>query len=380
MRGHMDERTEEMERPGRAWLEISLDDLRENYRTLQGKMPRGCRCMAVVKADAYGHGAVRTAQALEREGCGHFAVAALEEGIALRAAGIAGEILILGYTMPRDAFLLKRYNLLQTVVDEAHGKELSAAGCFLRVHLAVDTGMHRLGISCGEAEAAERIFRMPGLKVEGLYSHLSAADGSGREDRIFTEKQIGDFLELKRKLAEKGFFPECHLQSSYGLLFYPVDGMAYARIGIALYGCASNSPEEKLGVRLRPVLSLRCRIACIRTVEAGSFVSYGRAWQAEKKTTLAVIAIGYADGLPRNLENGYALVKGKKAPIVGRICMDQTILDITGIDAKEGDIATLIGRDGEEEIEAVTLAQRAGSITNELLSRLGKRLTRIYLG
>lgn len=334
--------------------------------------------MAVVKADAYGHGAVKVAQTLEQEGCRHFAVATLEEGIALRAAGVKGEILILGYTMPRDAFLLKRYDLLQTVVDEAHGKALAAAGYFLRVHLAVDTGMHRLGISCQDEEGIERIFRMSGLKAEGLYSHLSVADSLREEDKSFTQKQIADFLELKRKLAAKGFFPECHIQSSYGLFCYPMEGMAYARVGIALYGCTSNSPKEDLGVRLKPVLSLKCRIACIRTVEEGSFVSYGRTWQAAKESRLAVIAMGYADGLPRNLEEGYALVNGKRAPIVGRICMDQTILDITGLEAKEGDTATLIGRDGEEEIQAVALAQRAGSITNELLSRLGKRLTAVY--
>lgn len=368
-----------MEKPGRAWLEISLQNLRDNYRALMSKLPAGCVCMAVVKADAYGHGAVKVAETLEEEGCMHFAVATLEEGIALRVAGIRGDILVLGYTMPRDAFLLKRYHLLQTVVDEPHAVALADTGYFLRTHLAVDTGMNRLGISCKDIDGIERVLRLPGLRVEGLYSHMSVADSDREEDKQFTLRQIADFMSLKEKLGEKGFFPAYHMQSSYGLLFYPMADMAYARPGIVIYGCASNSPKEELGLLLKPALSLKCRIACIRTVEAGSYVSYGRTWQAGKKCRLAVIAIGYADGLPRNLSHGYALVKGKRAPIVGRICMDQTILDVTGIDVQEGDIATLIGRDGEEEIQAVSLAERAGSITNELLSRLGGRLTKIYI-
>lgn len=372
-------RIKNTEMPGRAWLEISLQCLRDNYRALMSKLPAGCTCMAVVKADAYGHGAVKVAETLEEEGCTHFAVATLEEGITLRVAGIRGEILILGYTMPRDAFLLKRYGLLQTVVDETHAEALAETGCFLRTHLAVDTGMNRLGISCKDIESIEKVIKLPGLRVEGLYSHMSVADSDREEDRQFTLQQIADFMSLKEKLGEKGFFPAYHMQSSYGLLFYPMSDMAYARPGIALYGCASNSPEEELGLFLKPALSLKSRIACIRTVEAGGYVSYGRTWQAGKKCRLAVIAIGYADGLPRNLCRGYALVKGKRAPIVGRICMDQTILDVTGIEVQEGDIATLIGRDGEEEIQAVSLAERAGSITNELLSRLGGRLTKIYI-
>lgn len=374
-----DNKTENAEKPSRAWLEISLQGLRDNYRSLMSKLPADCACMAVVKADAYGHGAVKVAEVLEEEGCEHFAVATLEEGITLRVAGIGGEILVLGYTMPRDAFLLKRYQLLQTVVDESHAVALADTGYFLRTHLAVDTGMNRLGIPCKDIDAIERVLKLQGLRVEGLYSHMSAADSDREEDKQFTLQQIADFMELKEKLGERGFFPACHMQSSYGLLFYPMVGMTYVRPGIALYGCASNSPKEKLGLSLKPALSLKCRIACIRTVEAGGYVSYGRTWQAGKKCRLAVIAIGYADGLPRNLRRGYALVKGKRAPIVGRICMDQAILDVTGIEVEEGEIATLIGRDGEEEIQAVSLAKRAGSITNELLSRLGGRLTKIYI-
>ncbi len=207
------------------------------------------------------------------------------------------------------------------------------------------------------------------------------ADSPLPADKNFTEKQIADFLALKSYLEERGWQKlVCHMQSSYGLLYYPMEGMQYVRPGIALYGCASNTPEEKFCVDLKPALQLKCRIGCIRTVEQGDFVSYGRTWEAKERRRVAVMAIGYADGLPRSLSGqGQALVLGKRVPMVGRICMDQTMLDITDVrEAVEGDIVTLIGRDGTEEIKAVELAQNAGTITNELLSRLGGRLTKTF--
>lgn len=369
------------EKPGRSWLEISLENLKWNYRVLSDFLPQDCKCMAVVKADAYGHGAVRVAETLCREGCDTFAVASLEEGIALRNADISGKILVLGYTMPRDAFLLYHYDLTQTIVDETYAKALSETGYPICGHLAVDTGMNRLGISFRDMEAIERVLSLSGITVEGIYSHMSAADSSLEEDCRFTKKQIADFMMLKEALGNKGYRNlKYHMQSSYGILFYPMHGMQYARPGIVLYGCTSNHVKEKLPVCLKPVLELKSRIGCIRTVEPGEFVSYGRTYEAKEVRRVAVIAIGYADGLPRSLSGqGYALVKGKRAPIIGRICMDQTMIDVTDIkDAAEGDIATLIGKDGEEEIEAVSLAEKAGTITNELLSRLGGRLTRTY--
>ncbi len=369
------------ERPGRAWLEISLENLRWNYRMLCGVMPKGCKCMAVVKADAYGHGAVQTAQVLSKEGCDAFAVASLEEGIALRVAGLQKDILVLGYTMPRDAFLLDRYQLMQTVVDEAHAKALAKTGHDIACHLAVDTGMNRLGISFRDRDAIERVLGMQGIRMKGIYSHLSVADSTLAEDKRFTQKQIDDFSALKAYLEGKGWQKlSYHMQSSYGLLCYPMKGMQYARPGIALYGCTSNTPEEKFCVDLKPALQLKCRIGCVRTVEQGDFVSYGRTWEAKERRRVAVMAIGYADGLPRSLSGqGQALVLGKRVPMVGRICMDQTMLDITDVpEAAEGDIVTLIGTDGGEEIKAVELAQRAGTITNELLSRLGSRLTKTF--
>ena len=368
-------------KPGRAWLEISLENIKWNYRQIETMLPEGCRVMAVVKADAYGHGAGQVALALQEIGCELFSVASLEEGIGLRTAGIRGDILILGYTMPRDAFLLKRYGLIQTLVDEAHANALFQNVASIRAHLAVDTGMNRLGISYKDREAIVRVLKEH-PKIEGIYSHMSAADGTASQDKIFTKEQIAHFTELCSFLDQSGLTGlQRHMQSSYGILFYPMQGMSYVRPGIALYGCASNHTTESLGLPLKPALCLKSRIGCIRTVEAGEFVSYGRAYEAKEIRRVAVLAVGYADGLPRSLSGrGSALVRGRRAPIIGRICMDQTILDVTDIpDAEAGDIATWIGTDGKEEIKAVEMAECAGTITNELLSRLGGRLTKTYV-
>ena len=368
-------------KPGRAWLEISLERVRKNYRLLCSILPKGCSCMAVVKADGYGHGALRVAEALQAEGCYSYAVATLEEGIALRGGGLKGDILILGYTMPRDAFLLDRYDLIQTIADENHARAFSDSPYQIRAHLAVDTGMNRLGISYKDKYALRRVLSLPGITVEGIYSHMSVPDSPLLEDRQFTGEQILQFEEVCSWLEAEGFGNlKRHMQSSYGILNYPMSGMQFVRPGIALYGCASNNAEERFSLPLEPALQLKCRIGCVRNVEAGEFVSYGRTYEAKEKRKIGVLAIGYADGLPRNLSGrGYALVGGKKVPIVGRICMDQTMIDLTEtVQVEEGDIATLIGTDGPETIKAVEMAQLAGTITNELLSRLGGRLTRIY--
>ena len=264
------------EKPGRAWLEIDTGRIRENYRSLCASAPDGCDIMAVVKADAYGHGAGRVAKLLQEEGCRYYAVATLEEAIGLRSAGILGDILILGYTMPRDAFLLQHYDLIQTIVDEKHGQELAKSGSTVRAHLAVDTGMNRLGIPAKEEETILRLLKLPGIRIEGIYSHMSVADSRQKEDIAFTNGQIAEFIGLKKRLGRMGYgHLYYHCQSSYGFLYYPVPGMRFARVGIALYGCTSNSAEESYPVALKPALSLKARISCVRMVAPGEFVSYG---------------------------------------------------------------------------------------------------------
>lgn len=366
----------------RAWVEVNLSNLRHNARVLKAIMPEQCELMAVVKANAYGHGACLTAECLQKEGVRQFAVASLEEGIALRKHGITGEILILGYTDIRKSRQLKKYRLVQTVIDYEYAKELNACRLHLPVHIKIDTGMHRLGIDSRHVEQISGIFQLSFLKVTGIYSHLCVADSLDKEDIEYTENQIKRFYELLDVLKVKehpGI--KVHLQSSYGLLNYPSLPCDLARMGIALYGVKSALGDvTRQKPDLLPVLSLKARVGLIREIEAGESVSYGRAFRAERNSRIAILPIGYADGFPRNLScgKGSVLIHGKKLPIVGRICMDQLAVDITGEEGiRPGDVAVLIGRDGALEISAEELAYQADTITNELLSRLGPRLKRV---
>ena len=334
--------------------------------------------MAVVKADAYGHGAVIAARALWRHGVRAFAVATMEEGIELRRAGIRGTILVLGWTPAQFARRLARWHLSQTIADEAHARALSAQGVRLDVHLALDTGMHRLGVAWDDLDAQMRIFALPGLRIRGTFSHLSVADSLSKADVAFTREQSRRFFAAIEALRGRGCDPGLvHLQASYGILNHPAVPCDFARAGIALYGVTSDSQPTARTADLWPVLSLRARVASVRALAPGESAGYGRAFTARRPTKLAAVAIGYADGLPRDLpeHGGEVLLHGHRAPAVGRLCMDQMLVDATDVpDVRPGDIATLIGRDGAAQISAVDLAGQCGVLTNELLSRLGGRL------
>lgn len=367
-----------LSRTSRAWREVDGKALAHNARLLQDLLAPGCRLMAVVKAEAYGHGAVWAARTLEAQGVDAFAVACLSEGIALRRAGISGVILVLGWTPPEQAPLLAAHGLTQAVADTAHGLALSAQGVELKVHLALDTGMHRLGIPAEDAATIAHMFTLPHLKVEGVFSHLCVSDGNSEQDRAFTARQLEVFYRVAEELRRRGLDPGVlHIQASYGLCRLPPQPCQYARPGIALYGAAS-SPDLPLGVAgLEPVLSLRARVASVRTLPAGCGAGYGLAFQAMDDRRLAVVSIGYADGLPRALSQrgGQVLLGGTRRPMVGRMCMDQLLVDVTeGPEVAAGDVATLIGRDGGARISAEEVARQCGTIANELLSRLGPRL------
>ena len=251
------------------------------------------------------------------------------------------------------------------------------------MHIKVDTGMHRLGISVEEIEKIAEIFQLEGLKVSGIFTHLCVADAIEADAINYTRGQIDRFDQMLGRLKNKGIaIPKVHIQSSYGLLNYPELCCNYARIGIALYGTlSSHGDRTRLSAQLRPVLSLKVRVAMIREVATGESIGYGRDFILRQNSKVAVLPIGYADGLPRGLSNGLGsvLVHGRRAPIIGRICMDQLLIDVTDIpEVEAGDVATLIGVDGQEEILATSVADSAGSITNELFSRIGMRLERIY--
>ncbi len=362
----------------RAWREIDTAALRHNAEHLRSGLAPGTELMAVVKADAYGHGAVPVARALQSSGTRAFAVACLSEGIALRRAGVRGTILVLGYTAPGEVPLLARWRLTQTVVDAAHGRALAACGRRVHVHLALDTGMHRLGIPAENREEIAAMFHLPSLVIDGTFSHLCVSDSLAAEDVSYTHEQLALFFDTVAWMRAAGYEPgKTHLQSSYGIWNLPPQPCGYARAGIALYGVRSDHAPVQRGFDLRPVLSLRASVASVRTLSAGESAGYGRAYHAEGPRRLAVVTIGYADGLPRDLpqRGGAVLIRGRRCPMVGRMCMDQLLADVSGLETIcPGDTVTLIGRDGGQVIGAEDLAVQCGTITNELLSRLGARL------
>ncbi|MCM1025029.1 MAG: serine racemase VanT catalytic subunit [Roseburia sp.] len=368
----------------RAWIELDREALAQNVRYLQSLLPEGCRLMPTVKANAYGHGARLIAEELNRLGVHDFCVASLSEGIELREAGISGQILILGYTHPSQFPLLNRYRLTQTVLDFDYAKRLQSFGQRLHVHIAVDTGMHRLGIRCEDWRDILSVYRMQNLVVDGIFTHLAACDSSEPPCRAFTESQIDAFYQTVDSLEEAGC--SCsglHLLSSYGIINYPDVAADYVRPGIALYGLLSTDEDSRCVPALRPVLSLYARVASVRTLQPGESAGYGITFTADRRMKVAVLSIGYGDGLPRSLSrgNGRVLINGYSAPILGRVCMDQTLADVSGIPRiAQGDIAVLIGRSDEEEITAGELALRCDTISNEILSRLGERLERILRG
>lgn len=364
----------------RSWAEIDLDALTENVIIIRKLLPDTCGLMAVVKANAYGHGDIIVSRHLNSIGITDFAVATLEEGIHLRKAGICGNILILGYTPASFASQISYYQLTQTVTDPVHARELAQSGFYLDVHLKIDTGMHRLGITPDRLSEIRDLFQQPDLNVTGMFTHLCTADSTEPSDIRYADYQIQQFLELNEMLKSSDIHIPIHIQSSYGVINYPGLPCDFARPGILLYGCYSDTNKDScLLPNMSPVLSWYTHIASIRKIPAGESVGYGRTHRADRPERIAVLPVGYADGYPRNLSNqGYVIIHGKAAPVIGRICMDQMTVDISDIpNASVNDKAVLIGSEGPLAVTAEELAVRSGSITNELLSRIGSRIHRI---
>ena len=368
---------------GRCWSEIDEEALSENVRALRAALPRKTALMPALKADAYGHGAVRMGRALNRLGVRAFCVACAEEGAALRRGGVRGEILILGYTHPSEWPRLRRYRLTQSIVDKAYAEELARyarrSPFRLPVHVAVDTGMHRLGLDARRPGEIVKVCCLKGLRVTGIFMHLCASQSRRAEDQAFTREQAKRLDVVLAALASAGMRrPKTHLLASGGVLNYPQLGGEYARVGIALYGVLSaRSDWNAAGIALRPVLTVKARVASVRTLRAGEGAGYDLAYVAADRRRIAAVTIGYADGLPRALGEGRGamLVHGQRASIVGRICMDQTLIDVTQIEGvRAGDEVVVLGQSGQESITAYDLAEPSGTITNEVLSRLGSRV------
>ena len=368
----------------RTWTEIDLSNLEHNYRALRAMLPQGCRFLGVVKADAYGHGAVQVARRLETLGAEYLAVACLDEALELRQAGITTPILILGYTPTERAEALLDNGITQTVYDVEMARALSdaaaAAGKTLKIHVKADTGMSRLGWLCGgedqsaAAEAIAQVCALPGLEAEGIYTHFANADG----DEDYTMLQFTRFLDLLEALKERGItFAIRHCAASAAALKFPCTHLDMVRPGIALYGHYPDPSCEGLdGPGLRPVMTLKTRVASVKAVPAGTPVSYGCTHVLDRETKLAALTIGYADGLPRLCSDKLeVLIGGQRAPVVGRICMDMCMADVTGLDVAPGDEVEVFG----EHLPIEDVAALAGTIQYELLCAVSPRVHRAYL-
>lgn len=351
----------------RAWIEIDRAALCHNVEALRKRLPPGCALMPVLKANAYGHGAVTVARECQRMGVGAFCVATLEEGIELRENGISGTFLVMGWTDPRQAILLHEHKLTQTAVSLAYAQELNRRGKSIDVHIKIDTGMHRLGLHWESLDELAGIFHCENLHVTGAFTHLCADSLAAEQGRRFYQAVNG--------LKERGYaLPKVHLLASDGLLRHPELGGDYARVGLALCGVGEKE--------LRPVLTLKARVSQVRELTAGEGAGYDWQFTAQRPSRIAVLTIGYADGLPRSLScgAGSVLLHGKRAPVAGLICMDQTMVDVTEIPhVSPGDKAMVIGKNGDLEITAAQVAEWAGTIPNEILSRLGERFDRVIV-
>lgn len=368
----------------RAWIEINLNNLEHNIKEIQKIIPSKTKIMAVVKANAYGHGIIEISKKLNQIGINNFAVATLQEGITLRENNIKGNILILGYTSIENLKYVIKYDLIQTVVDEDYATKLLSISLDkkIKVHIKVNTGMNRIGINYKNINNIKELYRNNNLNVLGIFSHLCASDSAKKSNIDFSKKQINRFNNLIQTLKEDNInVGKIHLQSSYGILNFPECEYDYVRPGIIMYGIHSEKKSySKIKLDIKPVLSLKARITSVKEINKNDTVSYGRRYKASKKETIATVAIGYADGFPRNLscKNIKVLVNGHYAKIIGRICMDQLIINIdNSFDIKQGDIVTLIA--DKKYISAEEVSRSSKTITNELLCRLGNRLNYIFI-
>lgn len=360
------------------WAEIDLDALAHNVRVLK-RRAGSSRLAAVVKANAYGHGAVETARAALAAGADQLAVICTDEGEQLRRAGIEAPILVLGCSPKEDAARIVEHGLVPTINSResalALADEAASRNARQPIHLKVDTGLSRYGLPPNELIAlAESLRGIPSLHVEGLFTHFACADEA---EKGYTVHQYRLFTEVADRLS---WIPVRHVSNTATMLDMPEVGLDLCRPGIGIYGCYP-SPDVGRTVALRPVMSLHSRIARLTKLSPGESVSYGRTWRADRESTVALVMFGYGDGLPRALSNrGRVLVRGRRAPIVGRVCMDMSVVDVTDIpEAAVGDEVVLVGTQGGEEIPVDEVAEACGTINYEILSGITARVSRLYL-
>ena len=373
----------------RTWAEISLDNLNHNYHALREKLPSECRFLGVVKADAYGHGAVPVSRHLKELGAEFLAVSNFEEATQLRCNGIRGPILILGYTPVKYAEDLAKMGIRQEVHSleyaRALNERLKGLHRRLRVHIKLDTGMSRLGFFAYNheqtVEELKEVARMDNLLIEGIFTHFPVADSIDGADENFTRTQFERFTSMLTTLQGVGIKPEIrHCCNSGASILYPEYAMDMIRPGIATYGVLPSG-DLRGRIDLKPVMSLRSTIFQIRDFEPNITVSYGRTYTTRDPERIAVVGIGYADGLSRSFSNNISfLLHGKRVPQVGRICMDMCMIDISKVpEAQVNDVVTVFGEDGGDGIEVESLSNRLNTIPYEILCGINKRIPRIYL-
>ena len=370
----------------RVYAKIDLDAIAYNMEQMKQNIRPETQVMAVIKADGYGHGAVQIAEMMERWNyIWGFAVATLDEAVVLRTEGIQKPILVLGCVFPDQYMEMLKHEIRMNIYTEEMAESISRMaareGKTAYMHIKLDTGMSRLGFGINEqsAETIKRISKMPNVNMEGIFTHFTKAD---EKDKSFTKKQIQEFVWMTERLKEKNVrFTYEHCSNSAGIIDVPEANFDIVRAGISTYGLYPSEEVDKTNVKLKPALALKSHVAFVKEIESGTPVSYGGTFVAKEKMKIATIPVGYADGYPRSLSNkGYVLIRGKKAPILGRVCMDQFMVDVTQIEGVSfGDKVTMIGKDGNEILPVEVLSELSGRFNYEFVCDLGKRIPRVYV-
>lgn len=378
-----------LESYSRCWTEIDYDAIGHNVKEIQ-KLVGDTKIMGIVKANAYGHGDVACAKALKKAGVDFFGVSSVDEALHLRQNGIQDSILILGYTPPEHFHYLIEENIIQSLVSYEYAKKLDDyaknAGAKIRCHCKVDTGMCRTGIIYQKQEkhmdqiVAE--YQMKHLQVEGIFSHFPVSDDLKQESASFTQMQIRLFEEVCENLRKEGIKPGVrHIQNSYGILNYGDLKMDYCRPGLLYMGVTS---DDEIPIASKPdfipILSWYANVSLVKWIQKGQSVSYGRHFIASKPTKVATVSVGYADGLHRLVSNTglNVLIHGQKCPIIGNICMDQCMVDVTQVDnVKEGDVVVLVGKQGDKQVTIDEISRKSHTINNETLSDIAARVPRL---
>lgn len=373
---------EKMTRP--VWAEINLDHLAHNMREVRRLTKPSAMCTAVIKADGYGHGALEIGRTLLENGADRFAVATLSEAVQLRKAFTQTPILVLGYTPNHLLECLLDNNLIQTfyTLEQVifYSKVCESRKIVGKIHIKLDTGMHRIGMRA-DAESADEVLQMsqlPYIEIEGLYTHFATADDT---DKSYTRKQVEKYNHFLALLKDRGVeIPVQHVSNSAAIIDLPELNYNMVRAGIMLYGLYPSNEVIKQNVELKQVMSLKAMISHVKQLEAGAGISYGLTYTTSETADIASIPIGYADGFTRMFSGkAKALVQGEKRPVVGRICMDQCMIDVTGLNCKQGDVITLFGEDQGASITIDEVAAYIGTINYEIVCMIDKRVPRVYI-